>query len=119
MDNLEIILEEFEKYKGQFVISEHNKVVRFISLLEDDYDYYYMLYNGKKIILESCVGRIIPLKGYLKDEDYKYLIDIAKLNDNDQIIDNGTEIIKEEIQKQISNYKGKNIFLTEICLDLN
>ena len=119
MDNLKIILEEFEKYKGQFVISERNKVVRFISLLEDEYDYYYMLYDGKKIILESCVGRIIPLKGYLREEDYKHLIGCAELNDNDQIIDNGIEKIKEDIQKQISDYKGKNNFLTEICLELN
>ena len=80
--NLKIILEEYEKYKGQFVITDWQwQIHRLIGIGDDGSDWYYITFDGRKIHWCSCVGSIIPLKGYLKDEDYDRIVRSAKLND--------------------------------------
>ena len=83
MDNLEIFTKEFNDLRGQFVICS-DRVYRFIGIGDDDNDYYYALYDGRKITLHSCVGRITPLKGYILQKDYDEMIRLAKLNHFDQ-----------------------------------
>ncbi len=83
MDNITRITEEYNKVKGQFVICG-DRVYRLIGIADDDEDYYWVLYNGRQITLHSCVGRIIPLKGYIKQNDYEEMLRIAKLNHFDQ-----------------------------------
>jgi hypothetical protein len=83
MDNLTIFTNEFNELKGQFVICS-SQVYRFIGIADDDEDYYYALYDGRKFTLHSCVGRITPLKGYILQRDYDEMIRLAKLNHFDQ-----------------------------------
>jgi hypothetical protein len=82
-DNRTLILEEFEKLKGRMVIS-WGKVYRLIGISEDDIDYYYVLYDGRKIVNSTCVGRITPLKCYILDSHYEEMISLAKGNHYDQ-----------------------------------
>ena len=79
-DNLTLIKEEFEQLKGQFVITSSHRIERLVALADDGFDYYYVTYNGREYTWNSCVGRIIPLKGHLRDKDYDELVRLAKLN---------------------------------------
>jgi len=81
-DNKTLIIEEYEQLKGQFVLN-YFEVQRLIGIVETDFDYYWALYDGRKLHLSSCVGGVIPLKGRLAEKDYNTLIRIAKLNHYD------------------------------------
>jgi hypothetical protein len=83
-DNKTLILREFEELKGQFIITASQKINRLIAVGEDDSDYYWITYDGRRLYWHSCVGRIMPLKGHLRDEDYNELVRLAKLNHYDQ-----------------------------------
>ena len=67
---MEEILQEFEKYKGQLVICSSWYIQRLIAIGDDTEDYYWILWNGRETIWESCVGKFVPLKGFIPDEDY-------------------------------------------------
>jgi len=82
-DNLTLITNEFETLKGQYVLV-NCEAFRLIGIVEDEHDYYYCLYNGRKLKLTTCLMRITPLKGYIIDEHYNEMISIAKLNHYDQ-----------------------------------
>jgi len=115
--NLKKFLGKFEELKGQFVITDMWKVERFVAIGDDGEDYYYVTFDGKDLHWSSCVGRIIPLKGYLKNEDYESFIRLAKLNDYDQIFDK--ETFKIALDKYLATYDENSKFLTELCWDLN
>lgn len=123
--NLKKILKEFEEHKGQFVITDWgHEVQRLIAIGKDDLDYYYVYWNGRKTSWQSCVGRFVPLKGYIRDEDYNEFIRLAKLNHYDRPEwGNGVKDIKdinESIKLQVlqEGKNGSNGYLTEICWDL-
>ena len=116
-NNLKKFLEKFEELKGQFVITDMWKVERFVAIGDDGEDYYYVTFDGKDLHWSSCVGRIIPLKGYLRNEDYESFIRLAKLNDFDQIFDKIT--FEEALEKYIATYDENSKFLTELCWDIN
>lgn len=121
-DNLKTILEEFERLKGQFVITEMNKVERLVAIGDDQEDWYYITYNGRDLIWHSCVGRIMPLKGYIREQDYNYLVHIAKLNHYDQLdlsVNGNKDRFLKDLETYISKYSEKEKFITEICWDLN
>lgn len=99
MDNKTLILNEFEKYKGQHVLIG-DSVYRLIGVLDDTEDYYWILFNGRDISYDSCLSRIMQLKGKLKDEDYDEILRIAKLNDYDLVVD---EILSSEYKEYIQN----------------
>ncbi len=107
-DNLKIILEEFEKYKGQFVITNLWTVERLVAIGEDSFDYYYVTFGNNNFHWYSCVGGVIPLKGYINDNDYNRLINISKLNDYDQLDYDNFSISVEE---WISKYPKTNKFI--------
>ncbi len=69
--NLEKILKEFELLKGQFVIISYSEIERLVAIGDDGEDYYYITFNGRDFRWSTCVGRVMPLKGYLRDMDYK------------------------------------------------
>ena len=75
VDNLTILHKETDKYKGTLVLS-HFKVVLFHEIVVTTDDYYYKVqeYNQSKPYYASCVGLIIPLKGRIKKNHYKYLL---------------------------------------------
>jgi len=125
-DNKKIILEEFESLKGQLVIAGDWKVKRLIAVVEDDMDYYWLFYDGRKFSLDSCLCRVVPLKGRIADEDYNEFVRIAYLNHWD-IISYGKddshdfcEAHKEEIVLDLlKDQENKNSLITEICWELN
>lgn len=106
MNNKKLILDEFEKLKGQFVITMDWKVERLVAIAEDDMDYYYITYNGRKLRWNTCVCRIVPLKGKIDDDDYNEFERLADLNHYDRLIGNGVE------------YKGKTYTLDGYKSDL-
>lgn len=124
-DSKTLILREFEKLKGQFVITCSHKIERLVAVGEDEWDYYWITYNGRKFTWNTCVGSLMPLKGYLRNKDYNELVRLANLNHYDQITYWGLN--DQEEAKEI-NLKHKHElmklgenerFLTEICWDLN
>lgn len=136
-ENLKHILAEFEQLKGQFVITQSHKVERLIAIGTDETDYYYVTYNGRKRVWNTCVGSIIPLKGKIDDKHYNEFIRLAKLNHFDQATLWGhkpDEIIPEYVskhlemtyedfarqhKKEIENVKSPDRYLSEVCWDLN
>lgn len=126
-DNKTLILNQFEENKGQFVIM-HNKVVRLVAIAEDDMDYYYVCYDGRKIIWHSCVGSYTILKNKIDDKDYNEMIRLAKINHHDQDDlwiprtdeeKEETKIFAREHKKQMEKEEGYNKYLTPFCWDLN
>lgn len=127
-NNLKIILAEFEELKGQFVITDSWKIERLIAIGEDDMDYYYVTYNGRKLTWNSCVGRLVRLKNKIDDKDYNEFVRIAKINHYDQEnlwMPSGEEKKKEilrinrEHKLEITRLEEPNKFLTDVCWELN
>jgi hypothetical protein len=120
-DNLKKILEEFEKLKGQFIITQLNQIERLVAIGDDSEDWYYITYNGRELHWISCVGRIMPLKGYLREEDYSEIVRLAKLNHSDQLYlnDGKSKLFFDEVDRKISTYDKNHSFLTDFCWDLN
>ena len=121
MDNLTLVLEEFERLKGQFIITQLQKIERLIAIGDDGEDWYYVTFDGRDIHWSSCVGRIMPLKGYLMCEDYKELVRLAKLNHYDQLYinDGKGETFFDAVEKEIAGYGVDHKFLTELCWEIN
>ena len=122
MSNKEIILNEFESLKGQFVINASWKIERLVAIGSDKYDYYWITYNGRKFTWSSCVGRLMPLKGQLRDEDYNELVRLATLNHFDQ---EKCWANRTDTELNIQKHKFESIecgaedeYLTPICWDL-
>lgn len=118
-NNLKSILDQFELYKGQFVIVWESEVVRLIGVAEDEDDYYYITWNGRNQELQwvVCLARIIPLKGYIRESDYAELVRISKLNHWDQIQTDPT--IKEKLLKDLLSFKKEDEkLLAPPCWDL-
>lgn len=124
VDNRTLILEEFESLKGQFIITDSRVIHRLIAIGEDDMDYYYVTYDGRRLHWNTCVGRIMPLKGYLRDKDYNEFIRMAKLNHYDQptvwrnSAEEGEEF-SEKHKEEMMTLKGDDKFISEVCWDLN
>lgn len=120
--NLKLILSEFKNLRGQFVITDTWDVERFVAIAEDEWDYYYVTFNGRDLNWHSCVGKLIPLKGYIQDKDYKTFIRIAELNHYDQL-DLKSNGNKDAFLKGIESYieekyTKKDKFITDFCWDL-
>jgi hypothetical protein len=124
VDNRTLILDEFEELKGQFVINDSRNIERLIAIGEDDSDYYYVTYDGRRLRWSSCVGRIMPLKGYLRDKDYAEFIRMAKLNHFDQptlwgkMAEEEGEFANKHKEEMLS-LKGDDKFISEVFWDLN
>lgn len=124
-DTKTLIISEFEKLKGQFVITASWKIERLIAVGEDEQDYYWITYNGRTLTWNTCVGRIMPLKGQLLDQDYAELIRLAKLNHYDQATlwgNNEPEKYQAAVDSHLETLLAlpdDHKFLTQVCLDLN
>jgi len=114
LNNLDRIKEEFEQHKGEFVITENNTVDRFVGIAEDESDYYYILYNGRKIHWYTFVGKLVYLKGKIDDKDYIEFIRIAELNHADRQV-NGENHIKYIMQLKNENDK----YLADYYFEMN
>jgi hypothetical protein len=113
--NLEKILKEFELLKGQFVIISDSKIERLVAIGDDGNDYYYITFNGRDFRWSTCVGRVMPLKGYLRNTDYNELVRLANLNHYDKL-----EF--EEFTQAFNDWKNSlspnNKFHTDFCFIL-
>ena len=123
-DNKTLILREFEELKGQFVINASWNIERLVAVGEDDMDYYWITYDGRKLRWNTCVGRIMPLKGHLRDKDYNELVRLADLNHFDRDTrwdhrnsgesESATSEHKNGLMKILDNER----FLTDLCWEL-
>jgi hypothetical protein len=122
------ILEEFEGLKGQIVLFMHGKPERLVAVGTDEWDYYWIGYDGRELKWHTCLERVIPLKGYIRDEDYNEMVRLSSINDFDQPNlwsprdDEKKEKIQqfnEEHKKEVVVLGEKDSLLTEICWDLN
>ena len=125
-NNLILILQEFEELKGQFVITESWEIERLIAIGDDEQDYYYVTYDGRKTKWSTCVGSIIPLKDRLTEKEYNKFISRAKLNHLDQVSNWGSrensdaDKFSKQHKQESEQLLGENDkYLTEICWDLN
>jgi hypothetical protein len=123
-DNKTLIIKKFEELKGQFVINASWDIERLVAVGEDDMDYYWVTYDGRKFKWNTCVGRLMPLKGHLRKEDYNELVRLARLNHFDQVTVWGNKTLEEaeQFNRQHKNELMKTLtdenFLTDICWDL-
>jgi hypothetical protein len=127
-DVLTIIMEKFERLKGQFVITDSLRIERLIAIATDNEDYYWITYNGRDLTWNTCVGDVIQLKGRLADEDYDKLIKGAMLNHFDQrtLFGNNPNVVGNQIDEFIQAHvinlvalPNGHKFLTDVCLILN
>ena len=81
-ENKQHTIDIFERLKGQHVLI-HDKVLRFIAIAEDKYDYLYIMYDGKKIHYHTILDRMSQLKDKIDDNHYQDFIRISKMNDDD------------------------------------
>jgi hypothetical protein len=116
-NNLKLILEEFEQLKGQFIITMSHTIERLVAIGTDDEDWYWITWTGKELHWSSCVGKIIPLKGYLRDDDYNDFLNCAKLNHVDYTL--SVSEFSTFVKLYISNYPEDHKFLTDFCWNLN
>lgn len=100
MSNRNLIIEEFENSRGDFVI-DWGKVKRLVGVVDDKEDYYWAYFNGREITLSSCVGGFTVLKNKIDDKDYKEFIRLAKLNHFDLLLKKDEEKYKEVMEKVI------------------
>ena len=112
--NLPIILEEFKKLKGQFVITSGWRIERLVGIGTDDDDWYYLTYNGRKLTWNTCVGRLMALKGKLDDRDYNEFVRLAKLNHYDQF-----EEIREQTIEELYKVNAKDEIVAGLYMELN
>lgn len=118
-DNLTIILEEFEQWKGQLMLTQRNNVQRLVGVGTDEEDYYWIFYDGRRLNWESCVGRIIPLKGHITDENYKYLSRLCDLNYVDKVLQRTPHenYTREQYIAKLSQVSHPDKLLTDLYFD--
>lgn len=108
------ILEEFEKLKGQFILVNPYKIARLVAVAQDEFDYLWVTWDGRNLIFDSVLVGIGPLKGYLRDKDYKEMIRMAKLNHFDCV---NKDKFNSFIEEKIAGYKGIE-FITGLEWDM-
>jgi len=129
-ENLRIIKKEFENLKGQHVIID-NIVLRFIAIAEDEWDFIYIMWNGKKLISHTVLEGIIPLKGKIDDKYYERIVRGARWNHHDSLdymcprtedvkeaVKNFSKEVKQEAEEELKD-REKLKLLSEICWDFN
>lgn len=104
---------------------------RFIGIAEDEYDYLYITWDGRKIDYHIILCHFIPLKNKIDDDDYDVMVHLSKINHLDSIDlfmpkDDAAKselmklntICKYDVENEIKN--NKNItMLSELCWDFN
>lgn len=86
LDELSVLKKHLEPYKNTLVINELNRVVRLVDVIETEIDFYWVYDTTKGFVQDSCVGSWIPLKGFLRDNDYKKLVYEWNLNHMEKAI---------------------------------
>ena len=109
-ENRKSTLEKFEKYKGQLVMIDSSdcRVERLVAVGENRYDYLYITFDEgtEKVMSYTILDRLIPLKGFIREDDYDRLSRKYSCDKNVAIY-----IIKKKLHKSIT-------LLSEIYLDI-
>ena len=122
------ILEEFEGLKGQIVMFMYSKPERLVAVGMDEWDYYWIGYDGRELKWHTCLERIVPLKGYIRDSDYQEMVRLASINhydqpnlwmpkDDEKI--KTTKVFNDQHKREVVVLGEGDELLTEICWDLN
>lgn len=111
--NLPKILEQYEKLKGQFVITDNWEIERLVGIGDDTTDWYWLTYNGRKLKWHTCVGGLIQLKGKIDDKDYNEFVRTAKLNHYDQF-----PAIREDHIKELEKVNGNDEIVVGLYIEL-
>jgi hypothetical protein len=77
----EFFAEFIKQHTGELML-DYFEVVRFEGVVDEDEDDFYwrVLSTTRGIYRTSCVGKLIPLKGFLPEKDYNSLEAIFNLN---------------------------------------
>ena len=127
MTVIEQILEQFNQHKGEFVLL-NGKLFRLVAVGDDSDDYYWVVYDGRKVFWHSCVGSFVVLKNKVDDKDYNEFIRLAKINhfDQEDFLIPSTEEDKEYTRKHSIEHKqkmeevnGNDKYLTDFCWTIN
>jgi len=123
-NNLQLFLSFFNEHKGQFVISD-KVIYRLVGVATDEWDYYWVLYNGKKLSWITCLMNLIPLKGCLNVKDYNMMVKSSQLNDFDQVMYWGHKNLgeakefREQHIKEITSLGNKDSrYMTELVWEI-
>lgn len=127
-NNLKIIKKEFDELKGQHVLI-NNTVLRFIAIAEDEYDYLYVLWDGKNIKYYTILELLIPLKNKIDDQHYNSITRLSKYNhlDSFEYMIPNTESEREIVEKNALKCRKDAIksisddinILSDFCWDFN
>ena len=79
MTTLKELQDELKPYRDTLVLDFFD-VVRLVGVTEDKDDFYWIFDTKKGTVYSSCVCSWKPLKGHLKDSDYKELVRVWNLN---------------------------------------
>ena len=92
---------EVANFKNELVLNS-DRVYKFLGIKDDPEDLYYILKDlHGKILLSSCVGKVIPLCRRLGSEDYSDLMNSFELNDFEH------RVVENESDNLICTCKGK------------
>lgn len=135
MSDIDYLREEFERYKGQFIITPDFTVERLLAMVKstkgEQQEYFFMTFNGKRASLHKLShGNIFITLAGIDRNKYKKLMSIAKLSHHDQPSIFGTNkkdaqahtaMIEFNMKIKQQAYKiceGMQL-LTEICWQIN
>ena len=77
-------IETFKELGGQHVIV-HDSILRFIGIGEDEHDYLYIMWDGRKVSYFVILSRISQIKDKIDSDHYKDMVSTSKLNHFDSI----------------------------------
>jgi hypothetical protein len=87
--NAVIIQGEINKHRNELVIQAPFQIVKLLGWTDQyDEDYYYVIYSpGRGLVLSSCVGGFVWLKGNLSGFDYYHMVATWELNTSEQLVE--------------------------------
>jgi len=85
MNTFEKLKRELAPYKNTLVIDDNYKVTRLVDIVDGGEDYYWVVDDMKRLIHQSCVGGWIPLKGFIREEEYNRLVRRWNLNNVEKV----------------------------------
>lgn len=100
---LKELLKEFDEHKGEFVINGTHRVNRFVGISEDEFDFYYVLYDGRSLSFETALLKLVYLKGKIDKDDYEGFEQSARLNHENCLVDDNGEVLEETPEQYKNN----------------
>lgn len=79
---------EYQPYLGTLMLNYWD-VVLYTGIDQDDTDYYYVVESmdhKHPTMWITCVGKLMPLKGKIAEEDYNELVRVWNLNNTEKAI---------------------------------